>query len=207
MCQRAWHTFAALRVRLAKQPYGVVFGKCAAGFLAPPLISSPPAPRAKGKTMQTFTPSTPVYFGGSRHGAQAQPHAAAIGQSVRAALAAGCPMHVGCQFGVDAQVILSALTAGGASLLVVFAVAPTLAAAPLHVQQAARAGARVVLAAGGQSAPIPARFLLRSLAAAAGCQCALFFAPGAGSQAVIRRLSIPVYVTGSSQPASQPALF
>ena len=151
-----------------------------------------------------FTPGHPVYFGGSRSPALAAPHAAAIAQAVYAAAVACCPVHVGCQFGVDALVIKSALAAGAP--LVIFCVAGSLSSAPAHVRAAAAVGASVHLAAGGSSAPIPARFLLRSLAAAAGSQCALFFVPGAGSLAVIRRLSCPVIVLAGAGP-SQPSLF
>ena len=144
-----------------------------------------------------------VYFGGSRSLAPSP----IVGQVVRAVLGAGQSIQVGCQFGADHQVSQFAILAGGVSSLVVFAVAPVLWSAPFHVQQASHCGARVVLAAGGSSAPMPARFLLRSIAAFQGCSQAVFFSPGAGSLAVARecvKSGIPVFAFGS-QPAPIPS--
>lgn len=143
-----------------------------------------------------------VYFGGSR---------SVFGQSsqvcrvVHHALRAGHSVHVGCQRGADQAVIHSMLAFP--SSLVVFAVSPALGSAPVHVQQAARARARVVLGAGGSSAPIPARYLLRSIAAFQGCESAVFFSPGAGSLAVARECisqGLPVFAFGEC-PAPVPS--
>jgi len=141
-----------------------------------------------------------VYFGGSRHLPECPPTwASSLVQSV---VFAGYSVHVGCQLGADQQVVLSCYP----SSLVVFAVAPDLTQAPQHVQQAARRGARVVLGAGGSSAPIPARYLLRSIAAFQGCSAAVFFSPGPGSLAVARECvsqALPVFAFGN-QPAPIP---
>lgn len=140
-----------------------------------------------------------VYFGGSRNLFQ---HLA-LPSIVQSVVYASYSIHVGCQLGADQQVAQSALP----SSLVIFAVAPTIAQSPTHVQQAARAGAQVVLSAGGTSAPMPARYLLRSIAAFQGCSAAVFFSPGPGSLAVAReavKSSIPVFAFGS-YPAPVPS--
>jgi len=141
-----------------------------------------------------------VYFGGSRSSINVT---TALSPIIGAVVASGQKIHVGCQFGADQMVLFYA----PASSLVVFAVAPHLGVAPVHVQQAARSGARVVLAAGGRSAPIPARYLLRSIAAFQGCSQAVFFSPGSGSLAVARecvRSGLPVFAFGE-QPAQIPS--
>ena len=141
-----------------------------------------------------------VYFGGSRHlGNHPSPLLAKV---VRAVVVSGQSVHVGCQRGADAQVLYSC----NASSLVVFAVSPQVALSPVPVQWAFARGARVVFGAGGQSAPIPARFLLRSLAGLAGCSAAVFFSPGAGSLAVASHAvgsGVPVFAFGEL-PASIP---
>jgi len=76
------------------------------------------------------------------------------------------------------------------------------------VQWAETAGAQITLAAGGQSAPIHARYLLRSIRAFQGCAAAVFFSPGAGSLAVAReatRAGLPVFAFQSTQPAPVPS--
>lgn len=124
-----------------------------------------------------------VYFGGSR--SLSNQWFSCIGQVVSSVIASGQSIHVGCQLGADLMV--SVVASGQApSSLVVFAVSPSLAQAPHHVRNAHTCGSRVVLGAGGQSAPVPARFLLRSIAAFQGCSQAVFFSPGPGSLAVAR---------------------
>ncbi len=142
-----------------------------------------------------------IYFGGSRSLPRSYP---ILGAVVRAVQASGQQVHVGCQLGADRMVTLVALAQ--ASSLVVFAVAPTLPQAPWHVQQAAARGARVVLGAGGSSAPMPARFLLRSIAAAQGCSAAVFFSPGQGSLAVMAQLpqSMPLFAFAAQAPGPVP---
>lgn len=137
-----------------------------------------------------------VYFGGSR----SLVRSTIIPQVVQAVIESGQSVHVGCQFGADQQVIQSSRS----SSLVVFAVAGQAGSLP-HVQAAFRAGAQVHFQAGGSSAPIKARYLLRSLAGARGCSAAVFFSPGAGSLAVASRLvlSMPVFAFGE-QPAPIP---
>ena len=141
-----------------------------------------------------------VYFGGSR----SLSPAASIPLVVRAVLAAGQSIHVGCQSGADQQVIQSAMSVPcKASFLVVFAQAPQ-AGAPSHVLAAKRAGHLVHFQAGGAVAPVPAQFLLRSLAGLAGCSAAVFFWPGHGSLAVSTHAvhaGQPVFAFG---PCPQP---
>lgn len=144
-----------------------------------------------------------VYFGGSRHPQNI--NQALVSQVVRAVVNAGQSVHVGCQFGADQAVIQSC---NPVSFLVVFAVAPSLPACAWHIRVACGLGARVRVAAGGTSAPEPARYLLRSIAAFQGCSQAVFFSPGAGSLAVARecvRSGLPVFAFGS-QPARVPSV-
>lgn len=141
-----------------------------------------------------------VYFGGSRHNQAFQN----LPQVVAAVIASGHAVHVGCQFGADQQVIKSAPY----SSLFVFAVAPTLAQSPAHVQQAAQAGASVTLSAGGNGASISARYLLRSMAGFKGCNQAVFFSPGSGSLAVARecvRSGLQVFAFQVAQPSPIPS--
>ena len=144
-----------------------------------------------------------VYFGGSRSFFS---HSPVMQSVVKSVLASGQSVHVGCQFGVDA--LVSAYASGAGSSLVVFAVAPSLRFAPAHVANALACGARVVFSAGGQSAPMPARYLLRSVAAFQGCESAVFFNPGVGSLAVARECvhaGLPVYAFSSNPPAPIPS--
>lgn len=135
-----------------------------------------------------------VYFGGSRSLSPSP----IIPQVVGAVVAGGHSVHVGCQLGADRQVVFSCPP----SSLVVFAVAPSAPFAPV--------GCRVVGSAGGSSAPMRARFLLRSITAFQGCSSAVFFAPGPGSLAVAREcvgqgLPVFVFACGSSPMSSPPA--
>ena len=143
-----------------------------------------------------------VYFGGSRHAVQTP----IIGQIVRAVLAENQPVHVGCQWGADHQVVNVAVHFAP-SFLVVFAVAP-MRGLPVHVAQAGKLGARVVPLAGGAETHIKARYLLRSKTAFRGCSQAVFFEPGAGSLAVARECinaNIPVFAFSETQPAAIPS--
>lgn len=145
-----------------------------------------------------------VYFGGSRHLPARYPN---LWQIVRACIEAEHYIHVGCQHGADEQVAWAALLGGGESSLVVFAVAPSWQSAPEHVKAAAQGEAAVVWSAGGSSAPMHARFLLRSIAAFQGCSQAVFFAPGPGSLAVARECvsqGLPVFAFGEL-PAPIPS--
>ena len=155
-----------------------------------------------------------VYFGGSRHLGTS----VLVAQVTKAVLAQGFRVHVGCQFGADAQVIYSALTIAPRKLSV-FAVAPSEETAPPHVQVAASQVASVTFSAGGTSAPIPARYLLRSIAAFQGCSHAVFFAPGSGSLAVAREFlkyhqskkihpvnGIPIFAFQPTAPALIPSV-
>jgi len=141
-----------------------------------------------------------VYFGGSRFLSSPSP---LLAQVVAAVFKSGQSIHVGCQRGADAQVLFSCPRA---SSLVVFAVAPSLAKAPAHVKRVWLADARVVFSAGGFSALIKARYLLRSIAAFQSCESAVFFSPGSGSLAVARecvRSGLPVFAFGE-MPAPIP---
>lgn len=151
-----------------------------------------------------------VYFGGSRN----LPPSPIVAQVIGAVVAQGSRVHVGCQFGADQAVIQSITTPRPAryvSSLFVFAVAPSLASlSPLqrHISLAHCLGATVNFGAGGQASHIPARYLLRSIAAFQGCSAAVFFAPGAGSLAVAReaiRAGLPVFAFQQKPPARVPS--
>lgn len=150
------------------------------------------------------SPSHSVYIGGTRG---FYPSCLPIAPVVRAVLASGCSIHVGCQSGVDQSVVFMGLLSPLS--LVVFAVAPSLALAPAHVERAYHAGAQVVLSAGGnEEIPLKARYLLRSKAAFAGCGQALFFQPGKGSLAVARecvKSGLPVFAFTTAEPAPIPS--
>lgn len=151
------------------------------------------------KTNQSF------YFGGSRHPQNINP--SQIAAVVAAVVAAGSPVHVGCQFGAD-QAILQNIAP--ASHNRVFAVHP-LHVYPFnhHIPAAYRAGHHIAFQAGGFSAPMPARYLLRSIAAFQGCATAVFFSPGSGSLAVARecvRAGLPVFAFQATRPASIPSV-
>jgi len=138
-----------------------------------------------------------VYFGGSRHSAN-WPLIERVCLSV---IASGQSVHVGCQHGAD-NAVRQSLRWVAPSSLVVFAV-ESKSSASSHLSALAGEGVQVHFSAGGQSAPMPARFLLRSLAGLAGCSVAVFFSPGAGSLAVASHAvnqGIPVFAFASSAP-------
>ena len=143
-----------------------------------------------------------IYFGGSRH-LGSLPILPAV---VSAVVSAGHSVHVGCQFGAD-QAVLNYIRVHCPSLGHVFTVGSNLAAEQNHhVVHAVHCGVKVTYSAGGTSAPMPARFLLRSIAAFQGCAAAVFFQPGHGSLAVARecvRAGLPVYVFNPT-PARHP---
>jgi hypothetical protein len=143
-----------------------------------------------------------VYFGGSR----SLPVTPIIAQVISAVVAAGHHVHAGCQFGADAQVITAFLhTTAPCSQLHLFAVSHI---APQWFGCPASLGAHVTLSAGGTAAPMPARYLLRSIAAFQGCSQAVFFSPGAGSLAVARecvKSGLPVFAFQQTQPAPIPS--
>lgn len=146
-----------------------------------------------------------VYFGGSRHLEPTHPVHAVAQAVARSVIRSGVPIHVGCQRGADQAVIWASLFAP--SYLFVFAVAPTLAEAPAVIERAHHAGAAVTLSAGGESAPIKARYLRRSIAAFQGCSQALFFQPGPGSLAVAReaiKAGLPVFAFSTVEPEPIP---
>lgn len=149
-----------------------------------------------------------VYFGGSRNNQVFQN----LPQVVAAVIQSGQAVHVGCQFGADQAIIKTAILQphpfnSPSSFLFVFAVAPSLASSPAHVQVAETRQVTIKFSAGGQSAPEPARYLLRSIAAFQGCSQAVFFQPGNGSLAVAReclKKGLQVFAFGS-KPAPIPS--
>ena len=146
-----------------------------------------------------------IYFGGSRN-LKSSP---LMWQVVQSVIESGQYIHVGCQFGADEIAINAALMAEhGAPFLTVFAVAQSWRNAPEHVRFALNCEASVIFNAGGSSAPMPARYLLRSIAALQSCESAVFFAPGSGSLAVARecvRSGLPVFAFGE-MPAPVPSV-
>jgi hypothetical protein len=150
----------------------------------------------------THTPA-PVYFGGSRALKQSPGLLALVQAVVNAVTATGSQVHTGCQLGADQAVV----TTCPRSFLVVFAVESIMSIAN-HLQVARVEGARVISCAGGTSAPMHARYLLRSIAAFQGCQQAVFFMPGAGSLAVAReavRQGLQVFAFQQEPPAPVPS--
>lgn len=145
-----------------------------------------------------------IYFGGSRHFSNIDHDQ--IRRVVRMVAAFGHSVHVGCQSGADQSVISAAQSY---LPLHVFVVNPK-ATAPAHVLGAVSAGQAVGhFCAGGTSAPIHARYLLRSIAAFQGCSHAVFFSPGAGSLAVARecvRSGLPVFAFSPAMPAAVPSV-
>lgn len=143
-----------------------------------------------------------IYFGGSRSQPITQENHIAV---IRAVALSGQSVHVGCQFGAD-QSVVSYFGMFAPSSLVVFAVAPNKATAPRHVQQSS---GKIIFSAGGSVAPMPARYLLRSIAAFQGCESAVFFSPGAGSLAVARecvKSGLPVFAFQEQAPALIPSV-
>ena len=146
-----------------------------------------------------------IHLGGSR--SLASP--ALVAPVVRAILASGQSIHVGCARGADQAVIQSALSIpGGHSFLVVFAAfgrggaqsAPGAwsGSAVSSVQAAARAGASVSwLAGGGLQLPLVARLMRRSRAALHGCSASVFFLASPGSPG---SLAVAGHAVKSGQP-------
>jgi len=149
-----------------------------------------------------------IYFGGSRHSQNINP--SQIAQVVGAVVAAGHSVHVGCQFGADHAVIQNIPPKSHHRIFAVHACGS--AHYPLfkhHISKAYQAGHHVIFCAGGTSAPLQARFLLRSIAAFQGCAAAVFFSPGAGSLAVARecvRSGLPVFAFSPAMPAAVPSV-
>jgi hypothetical protein len=123
-----------------------------------------------------------VVFGGSR--SLPSGSAALVGRVVRAVLARGSSVAVGCASGADALVVRAVLGAGAAALLSVFAVgAPSGAgfrccSVPSWVSAAAASGARLFWLAGGAlSVPLRSRLVRRSRASVvrSGAAAAVFF--------------------------------
>jgi hypothetical protein len=147
-----------------------------------------------------------IYFGGSRSLASSE----ILASVTHAVLLSGQSVHVGCQLGADRQVVnytVNCYSGQYASSLVVFAVMG-MGEIPNDLQVARVMGARVISYAGGTSAPIKARYLLRSIAAFQGCDQAVFFSPGAGSLAVARecvKSGLPVFAFQEQAPAAIPS--
>lgn len=149
----------------------------------------------------------PVYFGGSRHFPLSQGNWRLVAAILKAA--GFPPVHVGCQVGLD-NLVIHVSACMPVKSLHIFCVASNWQEAPAHVRQLGQSmpSAQITLSAGGQSAPIKARYLLRSKAAFQGCCAAVFFSPGPGSLAVAREAiaaGLPVYAFVQEQPAAVPA--
>jgi len=150
-----------------------------------------------------------VYFGGSRN---LKSPSSAVAQAVLSVLQSGQSVHVGDCIGADALVITSAIVAGYASSLVVFAISSASGSGACSLSSsmptaAAALGSLVQWQAGGsQSVPLAGRLIKRSLAAAQGCEEAVFFNPGAGSLAVAAHLvgKMPIHAFSESMPAPIP---
>lgn len=147
-----------------------------------------------------------IYFGGSRHPQNINP--GQIAAVVAAVVAQGNAVHVGCQFGADQAVLFNLPPAGWHR---VFTVHP-LHAYPFnhHIPTAYRAGHHIKFQAGGFSVPMPARYLLRSIAAFQGCASAVFFSPGPGSLAVAReavKAGLGIFAFSQTVPAPIPSTF
>lgn len=173
-------------------------GQCAALFLSFHYSKGGTNQNQKAKVKNKMQS---VYFGGSRHPQNINP--SQIAAVVAAVVASGQGVHVGCQYGADQAVVLYTPLA----YLSVFAVAPNPEAAPDHLWQASISGA-VAFSAGGTTAPMHARYLLRSIAAFQGCSEAVFFNPGSGSLAVARecvRSGLPVSAFSNTKPAPIPS--
>jgi len=128
-----------------------------------------------------------------------------VGQVVRAVLASGQAIHVGCARGADHAVIQSALSVpqGHSSLFVFAAFGPGGAgawsgSAVCSVFMAACAGASVRWLAGGSLAvPLVARLMRRSRAALHGCSASAFFLASPGSPG---SLAVAGHAVKSGQP-------
>ena len=140
-----------------------------------------------------------IHLGGSR--SLASP--ALVAPVVRAILASGQQIHVGCARGADQAVIQSALSGGHSSLFVFSCFGPAGAgawsgSAVSSVQAAARAGASVSwLAGGGLQLPLVARLMRRSRAALHGCSASVFFLASPGSPG---SLAVAGHAVKSGQP-------
>jgi len=154
--------------------------------------------------------SASVYLGGSRHPlsnahAQAQLHAV-----VRAVIASGSSVHVGCCMGVD-RAVIKAASPSWFSHLRVFAQFCQSGAG--FLQGVSNPSVHLLppsivsfLAGGSLQVPASGRLINRSVAALSGCSAAVFFAPGSGSLAVAAhavQAKLPVFAFGS-QPAAIP---
>ena len=135
-----------------------------------------------------------------------------VGQVVRAVLASGQQIHVGCAVGADQAVIQSALSIpGGHSFLVVFAAfgpggaGAWAGSAVCSVFMAACAGASVRWLAGGSLAvPLVARLMRRSRAALHGCSASVFFLASPSSPG---SLAVAGHAVAAGQPVFAFCLF
>jgi hypothetical protein len=162
----------------------------------------------KSKSWQRRFFQMSALFGGSRSLAPSFSGLVASVVSAWLSSAPGARLAVGCAPGADAAVVSSCPPAA----LSLFAVAPGPSSAASWVSAAAARGASVVWSAGGSPAvPFRARLLRRSLAALAGCSCAVFFlaspaSPGSlrvAAAAAARGLPVFAFCCGFSEP---PAL-
>ena len=128
-----------------------------------------------------------------------------VGQVVRAILASGQAVHVGCALGADQAVIQAASRVPARhSFLVVFAAfgpggaGAWSGSAVQAVSQAKQAGFLVHFLAGGPLAvPLVGRLMRRSQAALAGCSASVFFLASPGCP-------VSLAVAGKAVAAGQP---
>ena len=152
-----------------------------------------------------------VLVGGGRGVSAASPAGLACAAFVRALLASGGVLSVGCSVGADlvALGVGASFAPASVSVSAVFSssgVGGWSASAVAPVKAFAASGGSVSWLAGGPlSLPLVPRLFRRSLAALAGCSLAVFFAPGRGSLSVARaalRAGVPVLVACAGCPVA-----
>ncbi len=144
-----------------------------------------------------------IHFGGSR--ALKQIHFSQVSQVVKATLATGAGVHVGCAVGAD-QYIIQAANFSPAQVHVFAQFSATgsgafSGSAVLTVTAAQQLGIQVSYLAGGPlSIPLRARLLRRSIAALRGCSAAVYFlanpakSGSLNTAAQAATMGLPVYV-------------
>lgn len=156
-----------------------------------------------------------IHFGGSR--ALTQNHFSQVSQVVKASLAVGAGIHVGCAVGADQFIIQSAcsfpaqlqifaqFSSSGAGAFPGSAVSAVLAAQQLGIPVS-------FLAGGPLSVPLRARLLKRSIAALRGCSLSVHFLSNPASSGSLNTaaqaaaMGIPVYIFPLGFPGHPQAL-
>jgi hypothetical protein len=144
-----------------------------------------------------------IHFGGSR--ALTQNHFSQVSQVVKATLATGAGIHVGCAVGAD-QYTIQAAAFSPAQVHIFAQFSPTGAgafsgSAVPSVTTAQQHGIQVSFLAGGPlTVPLRARLLRRSIAALRGCSASVFFLARPGKSGSLNTaaqaatMGMPVYV-------------